>query len=151
MNAQTAIEPVHKTLVVRCSPEHAFEVFTRGIGSWWPVHTHSIGDSDTITDVVFEERVGGRISQRHSDGSENDWGRVVAWDPPAAFTMSWFPTGRERPTELEVRFAAEGKGTRVDLEHRGWEVLADEAQETRNSYQSGWDRVLDHYTRHLNG
>jgi hypothetical protein len=151
-NTQTAIAPVHKTLVVKCSPERAFEVFTREIGTWWPVNTHSIGDSETITDVIFEEHVGGRIFQRHSDGAEHEWGRVVAWDPPARFAMSWFPSsGSEKPTQVEVRFAAEGDGARVDLEHRGWEILATEAQETRSSYDSGWGVVLAHYTRLLNG
>ena len=32
-SAQTAIEAVKKSLVVKCSPERAFEVFTREIGS----------------------------------------------------------------------------------------------------------------------
>ena len=33
-NTQAVIAPVHKTMVVDCSPERAFEVFTRRIGSW---------------------------------------------------------------------------------------------------------------------
>ena len=151
MDAQTAIEPVSKTLVVDCSPERAFEVFTRRIGSWWPLGSHSIG-GDAITEVVFEEHVGGRIFERHEGGGEGEWGRVLAWHPPAGFVMSWYP-GHDpaEATELEVRFAAEGDGTRVDLEHRGWEALAARAQDSRNSYDKGWGEVLDHYTRHLNG
>ena len=52
-------------------------------------------------------------------------------------------------TELEVQFAADGDGTRVELDHRGWEILAERAKETRNSYDSGWGEVLGHYTRHF--
>ena len=48
-NTQAAIEPVHKTVVVRCSPERAYEVFTREIGTWWPLGSHSIG-GETITE-----------------------------------------------------------------------------------------------------
>jgi uncharacterized protein YndB with AHSA1/START domain len=148
-NAQTAIAPVHKTLVVDVSPVRAFEVFTREIGSWWPLGSYSIGGA-SITEVVFEEQVGGRIFERHQDGGEGEWGRVLAWDPPSRFVMSWYP-GHDpaEATELEVRFAAEGDGTRVDLEHRGWEILADRAREARKGYDSGWGDVLSYYTRHL--
>jgi uncharacterized protein YndB with AHSA1/START domain len=147
---QTGIEAVRKNLVVNCSPERAFEVFTREVGSWWPLQQYSIG-GDKITEVVFEEQVGGRIFERHSGGGEGEWGRVLAWDPPARFVMTWYP-GKDASaaTELEVRFTAEGDGTRVDLEHRGWEILGDEAQETRGSYDSGWGGVLGHYERKLN-
>jgi hypothetical protein len=41
-----------------------------------------------------------------------------------------------------VRFVAEGDGTRVELEHRGWERYGDDAAETCSSYNSGWDVVL---------
>jgi uncharacterized protein YndB with AHSA1/START domain len=148
---QTGIQAVNKSLVVDCSPERAFEVFTREIGSWWPVHSHSIGE-DKVAEVVFEEEVGGRIFERHEGGGEKEWGRLLSWEPPARFVMSWYP-GKDasQATELEVRFAAEGDGTRVELEHRGWEIFADQAQETRNNYDGGWGSVLGYYERKLNG
>jgi uncharacterized protein YndB with AHSA1/START domain len=150
-SAHTAVEPVHKTLVVACGPERAFEVFTREIASWWPLGKHSIG-GEKITEVVFEEHPGGRIFERHSDGGEGEWGRLLEWDPPHAFVMTWYPGGvPEDATELEVRFAAEGDGARVDLIHRGWERLGAAAAERRSGYDSGWVTVLDHYTRLLNG
>jgi uncharacterized protein YndB with AHSA1/START domain len=148
-NTQAVIAPVHKALVVDCSPERAFEVFTRGLGTWWPLGMHSIG-GERITEVVFEEQVGGRIFERHDDGGEGEWGRVLAWEPPTRFVMTWYPGhDSSEATELEVCFAAEGDGTRVDLEHRGWEILAGRAQETRSGYDSGWGEVLSHYTRHF--
>jgi uncharacterized protein YndB with AHSA1/START domain len=148
---QTSVEAVRKSLVVNCSPERAFEVFTREIGTWWPLHKYSIGE-DEITEVVFEEHVGGRVFERHADGGEGEWGRVVAWEPPGRFVMSWYP-GRDasEATELEVSFSAEGDGTRVDLEHRGWEIFAADAQSPRESYDGGWASVLDYYERKLNG
>ena len=148
---QTGIQAVNKSLVVNCSPERAFEVFTREIGSWWPLQTHSIGE-EKVTEVVFEEGVGGRIFERHEGGGEGEWGRLLAWEPPARFVMSWYP-GKDaaQATELEVRFTAEGDGTRVDLEHRGWEIFAEEAQETRDNYDGGWGSVLGFYEQKLNG
>ena len=147
---QTSIEAVRKSLIVECSPERAFEVFTRGVGSWWPLHEHSIGGKE-IVEVIWEEHVGGRIYERHADGGEGEWGRVLAWDPPARFVMSWYP-GKDdaKATELEVRFTAEDSGTRVDLEHRGWEIFAEEGQETRDNYDNGWPTVLGCFERTLN-
>jgi uncharacterized protein YndB with AHSA1/START domain len=144
-STQTTVEAVRKSLVVKCSPVRAFEVFTREIGSWWPLSQYSIGQ-DKITEVVFEEKVGGRIFERHGDGGEGEWGRVLAWDPPNWFAMSWYPGGTpDKATELEVRFAPEGDGTRVDLEHSGWEILGAEAADTRGQYEGGWQGVLSHF------
>ncbi len=144
-SAQTTVEAVKKSLAVRCSPERAFEVFTREIGDWWPLSQYSIGQ-EKITEVVFEEKVGGRIFERHNDGGEGEWGRVLAWEPPNRFAMSWYPGGTPaEATELEVRFAPEGDGTRVDLEHRGWEILGEQATDTRSQYDGGWIGVLGHF------
>jgi hypothetical protein len=45
---QTSVEAVRKSLVVNCDVERAFEVFTREIGSWWPLDTHSIGEGSLL-------------------------------------------------------------------------------------------------------
>jgi len=148
---QTGVEPIQKSIVVSCPPQRAFEVFTREIGSWWPIHEFRLADKE-ITEVVFEEKVGGRIFERHADGSEDEWGHVLAWEPPGRFVMSWFPTRTETDTtELEVRFTPEGEGTRVELDHRGWEIFGAEAEKTREGYDSGWNTVLGYYDRKLNG
>jgi uncharacterized protein YndB with AHSA1/START domain len=146
--ARTALA-VRKSVVVACPVERAFEVFTREVGSWWPTHTHSIG-AEKITEIVFEEQLGGRIYETHADGGEGEWGRVLLWEPPSRFAMSWHP-GHDaaRAMRLEVSFAAEGEGTRVDLEHTGWELLADEAAGAVSAYDEGWDYVLGYYTRNL--
>jgi hypothetical protein len=44
-----------------------------------------------------------------------------------------------------------GQRTRVELEHRGWEIYAAEVDDAQQSYNSGWDVVLGHYERKLNG
>ena len=66
--------------------------------------------------------------------------------------MSWYPGHDDsQATELEVRFSAEGAATRVDLEHRGWEILGARAPEARTSYDGGWTTVLGHYSTATNG
>jgi len=132
---------VRKSVVVDCSPEHAFEVFTERISTWWPLETHSPGTAPPET-VVFESQVGGRLYDRRPDGEETEWATVLVWEPPARFVVDWHVSPGSPSTELEVRFLPEGDGTRVELEHRGWERYGDEAAETRGSYNSGWDTVL---------
>ena len=57
--------------------------------------------------------------------------------------MSWHP-GRppEQAQEVELRFVAIATGTRVELEHRGWEGLGPEASAVRDRYAGGWDSVF---------
>ena len=57
--------------------------------------------------------------------------------------MTWHP-GRnpDAAQELEVRFVVEPDGTRVELEHRGWQQLGSEAKDARERYDSGWTLVL---------
>ena len=58
--------------------------------------------------------------------------------------MTWHP-GREPDTaqEVEVSFTAVPDGTRVDLEHRGWEKRGTAATESREGYRDGWRVVLE--------
>ena len=48
-------------------------------------------------------------------------------------------------TEVEVRFTPEGDGTRVELEHRGFERLGEPAEEAHKSYSEGWPTVFQDY------
>ncbi len=140
---QTGIAPVRKTLTVPLPAEKAFQLFTAGIASWWPLATHSVGESKAET-VIMEGRTGGRFYERASDGKTATWGEVRVWDPPRRLVYSWHP-GRPADTaqEVEIRFSPSGSSTRVELEHRGWEVLGDKAAATRESYDKGWNRVFN--------
>ena len=43
---------------------------------------------------------------------------------------------------MELRFTDTGGGTRVELEHRGWEIPEERTAELRDRYESGWAGVL---------
>ena len=145
MTSHTTIAPVRRSIHVDCSVEHAFEVFTARIGEWWPLATHSIGEADAET-AVLEPREGGRLYERIRGGREAHWARVLDWQPPRRLVLEWkVDPNSPAPTEIEVRFEPEGDGTRVDLEHRGWERLGDRAAEARESYDSDWPMVLGRF------
>jgi uncharacterized protein YndB with AHSA1/START domain len=139
---QTAeIAAIRKSVTVRRPLEEAFALFTDRIDTWWPLATHSIYEERAKT-AVFEGRPGGRLYEISVDGDEGVWGTVSVWEPPRRIVYSWHP-GRDEETaqEVEIEFVAEGDGTRVEMEHRGWE----RAPEKRAGYDTGWDFVLGRY------
>jgi uncharacterized protein YndB with AHSA1/START domain len=52
---------------------------------------------------------------------------------------------------VEVTFTDEGRRTRVDLEHRGWENLGERAAEARQGYGQGWPAVLASFAERASG
>jgi hypothetical protein len=138
--------PLRLAFDVACSVEHAFDVWTNRIDLWWP-SDHSVSGEPGVR-VFLQGTVGGRIYERTTDGTEHDWGQVTAWTPPGRLAYRWH-LRRDRcdATEVEVRFVAQGPDTtRVEIEHRGWEQLADGPQ-WRERNLAGWQLLLPHYVR----
>jgi hypothetical protein len=138
-------EPIRQSTLVRSDAAHTFEVFVGSIGSWWPLRPLSLGEERVIA-VTFEQRLGGRVYETWDDARQASWGRVVVWDPPARFVLSWevLPV----TTEVELTFLPLGPAlTRVELEHRGWERMSEEqVSELRGSFTEGWIRVLSDFS-----
>ena len=87
MTATVTIEPVRKSIRVNARRDHAFEVFTSGLGRWWP-RKATIGKSP-LKMAVMEPRLGGRWYELGEDGSQTDVGKVLVWEPPQRFIISW--------------------------------------------------------------
>ena len=137
------VTPIRRDTVVPRSPEEAFRVFTEGISTWWPLGRFSIYQDQAVS-CGIEPRQGGMVWERSAGGERATWGTVIVWEPPHRLVVTWHP-GREPETaqELEVRFRAVPGGTKVELEHRGWERLGAEAAEARQGYDGGWSVVFD--------
>jgi uncharacterized protein YndB with AHSA1/START domain len=136
MSTQAHETTVQKQIVVEAPLERAFSVFTEQFDSVKP-RDHNMLDVD-IAESVLEPREGGRIYDRGVDGSECQWARVLAYEPPNRLVFSWdinpqwqVESDLEKTSEVEVRFIAETpERTRVELEHRnlgrhgeGWEGM----------------------------
>jgi uncharacterized protein YndB with AHSA1/START domain len=117
--------------------------------TWWPLETHSRHDEvegATVERIEFPTQVGLPILELLSTGEALPWGELLVHEPPSTIVIAWNPTATPRPpTEVVVTFTPEGEGTRVDLEHRGWERLGDLAAEARAGYETGWDPVLERF------
>ncbi len=153
----TAMTSVREAIVVDAPLDRAFKVFTEDIGSWWPPDHHVI--EATLAEMVVELRPGGRVYDRGTDGSECQWGTVLAYDPPERFVFSWNITlawGIEddpaKVSEVEVRFIPEGpERTRVELEHSKLERHGDGWEKMRDAVGSpgGWLRGLESFAERL--
>lgn len=147
----TRVEAIRKQITLECGQEHAFKIFTAGMGRWWP-REHHIGKVEMKTAVV-EQKVGGRVYEVGVDGSECDWGKVLVWEPPQRFTWTWQLTAQWQydpnfVTTVEVKFIAEGpKRTLVQFEHRDLERFGDAAAEIREMLDKGWLRTLEVYAK----
>jgi hypothetical protein len=143
-------EPLRLALDVACPVEHAFAVWTTGIGTWWPADHTVTGESSL--QVVLEGRVGGRIYERTAAGSEHDWGEVTVWEPPSRLGYLWFlRADRSDATDVEITFVGSGTGTRVEIEHRGWERLGARAEGWRDRNRLGWSTLLPHFAAAVAG
>ncbi len=133
-HTQATATTVRTAIVVQAPIERAFRVFTADFDRVKPREHNMLAVE--IAETVFEPRVGGRVYDRGVDGSEYQWARVLAFEPPNRVVFSWdispkwqLESDLEKTSEVEVRFIAESaQRTRVELEHRdldrhgqGWE------------------------------
>lgn len=147
------VPPVKKELVVEAPQERAFRFFTENINAWWP-REHHIGTDPTFT-ALIEPKVNGRWYEKGADGSECNWGKVLAIDPPKRLLLSWQITAEWKfdpnfETEVEVEFISQGaKKTLVRLEHRNLERYGDAAGAVRGNLDSamGWDLSLGTFVK----
>ena len=138
MTAPAQDTSVRTEIVVDAPIQRAFDVFTTQFDRIKPREHNMLGVD--IAESVFEPRVGGRIYDRGVDGTECQWARVLAFEPPERIVFTWgisphwqVETDPERTSEVEVRFVSESPDrTRVELEHRnldrhgdGWQGMAE--------------------------
>jgi hypothetical protein len=127
---------------VECTVQHAFEVWTSKMGTWWPWDHTVTGRRDIA--ITLEPRIGGRIVERTPEGREYEWGAITAWEPPSRLAYLWY-LGRDSgdATEVEIRFVPRSKrSTRIEIEHRGWESLA---APWRDRTFAGWQSLMPHF------
>ena len=159
MTTQAEETSIKTDVVVDAPIEHAFRVFTERFDQIKP-REHNMLAVD-IAESVLEPHSGGRVYDRGVDGSECQWGRVLAYEPPARIVFTWdisphwqIETDLDRASEVEVRFSEETpERTRVTLEHRhldrhgeGWQGLREGV-----AGDQGWPLYLARYAEQAQG
>jgi uncharacterized protein YndB with AHSA1/START domain len=129
---------------VNAPVDHAFRVFTEGIGTWWDPDHHLL-DAELVS-MTFEPRVGGSIVDRYADGRECRWARVLAYEPSKRVVFSWdittsweIETNPDKASEVEVTFVPDGpRLTHVTLTHRNLDRHGAGWQAMRAAVGEGW-------------
>lgn len=139
-------DSVTASVEVAVEPATAFAIFTEEIGQWWRPGPINWYDSERAIGTRIEPGVGGRWIEVYDDaaGDVLEIGRVLVWEPGARLVLAYRDGGYELDgTEVEVCFEAINGGTRVTLEHRGWEKLrAEIAARKRAVKRWGWADII---------
>jgi uncharacterized protein YciI len=176
-----AVPPIRREILVEADPAAAFEVFTAGLGRWWPLGEHGVHGKDAT--VSFEGMsLGGRIVERPAagdgaagdgaagDGAAGDednghegagqvtvWGTVTRWEPPEAVAFSWHPGyAADRASQVEVTFAAadpapDGAAQTLVRLTHTGWEAFADPAAARAEYDQGWPFVLERYSEHVAG
>ena len=143
---------VRAEVLVPAGPLDAFRLFTDDIALWWRTGTPYWNDPQRGVSVRIEPGVGGRFLEVYDAdaGTGFEVGRVTAWEPGERLSFTWseagWPPGLS--TTVDVTFAAVGEGTRVRLEHSGFEAVGADAGA---GYEAGWTEILGWMTQHVRG
>ena len=130
---------IQKSVLLRCAPQGAFQLFTARISEWWP-KTHRL-TKDPESEVFLEQS--GRFWERARDGREIELGRVLVWEPPHRLALDFYMgTNATQPTAVEVTFTVENEGTRVTVHHRAKPESEDLWSQRAPTFERSWDAVL---------
>jgi hypothetical protein len=111
---------VRESITVGRSVAQAFQLFTDGIGEWWPLNGTNFSYGGDRADKIFlEAKTGGRLYERFTDGEEFEIGRVTLCEPPNRIVFSRYNPG-----------------------HRGWEAAGADAVAGVSGWAEGWQYIL---------
>lgn len=121
----STVENARVTTFVAVSPDDAFEVFTGEIDLWWRRSVRFRVGGSKASELCFEHDGQERRLVEHYANGTHVIGRVLAWEPGKRLVFEWRLRNfaPDEVTEVELRFEPMGEGTRVTLEHRGWESV----------------------------
>ena len=119
---------VRAMTTVPLEPSEAFVLFTDEVDSWWrrgPRFRPAVDGREG--ELRFEAGEGGRLLEvyDHSGTADFELGRVLVWEPGKrlVFHMGGRDFGPDEWTEVDVRFERIETGTRVTVEHTGFDEL----------------------------
>lgn len=114
-------------ITLEVEPEEAFRLFTEDVDLWWQRGPKFRFRPRAHGTMRFEPGEGGRLVEVYDEakGELYEVGRILVWQPGERLVVEWrAPNFREgQVTEVDIRFKANDTGTRIVLEHRGWETL----------------------------
>lgn len=138
------------TVTVRVGIDDAFRLFTEDIDLWWRRGTMYWNDAERALGYRLEPVRGGRLVEVYDEktGEGFEIGRVSEWDPPRRVVFGWrlkdWP--EDAATTVAVAFETVPEGTRVTVEHSGWETFGGPGAQLTAGYVRGWKELLGWYS-----
>lgn len=126
------LPPIVNEVILPMPPVPAFERFTSF--SWWRRYGLAPDGHVSIDD--------GEVVFHNPDGSFSI-GRVLIWEPGARYAQTFtLAQDADHPTTLTASFEAVPDGTRVRVEHGGWNA----GNAARRAHFADWPMILSHLT-----
>ena len=126
------LPPIVNEVYVPLRPSDAFDLFTSF--SWW--HDYGLADDGHVSIDA------GRVVFHNPDG-DMSIGQVLIWEPGARYAQTFtLAQDANCPTMLTATFEAVPGGTRVRVEHGGWNAT----NASRRAHFSDWPLILAHLT-----
>ena len=115
-------------LRVAAPADRTFAAFTDEIGEWWQPNALFRFTNRDGGRLAFEPDPPERLVEIGTDGERFEIGPVRVWEPPHRLVFGWRQAGfaDDQSTEVSVRFDAVENGTRVTVEHFGWDAIPQE-------------------------
>jgi uncharacterized protein YndB with AHSA1/START domain len=122
-----AKEGIRVTTVISVDPAAAFSIFTEEIAIWWKPKVRNLFRERQGGVLRFDPGPNGRLLEVYPDAPNDPFevGRVLTWIPGQRLVFEWrqFGFGPKDLTHVDIKFEAVENGTRVTLEHLGWESI----------------------------
>ena len=135
----TAIGPLHvrRSIFIQASPTRVWQEFEseERVKGWLNLG-HTLHQ--------FEPRIGGRVEMSvEIDGEKRYYGGLVLVyeaEREVSFESQWqAPYAWPVPTFWTIRLTPLYGGTQVEIFHHGFERLGDDAADSLQGYEDGWD------------
>lgn len=136
MKVETSNDVIRIEVGLPTSPEQTWNVLTRTqhIRRWWGEY------------VELDARPDGAFREVWSDGDREivTAGEITRFESPVALELSWADDDWPGSTLVAFRLSERDEGTRLVLEHSGWDVHPETTRETLvDSHAAGWSNHLE--------
>lgn len=127
MTDAPAAETVRVSIDLSVDPLTAFVTFTEDVDTWWARGPKNRFRAPWVGIIRFEPGPHGRLIEVYDDDTNDhcEVGRITHWQPGHRLAFSWrLPNfAPDEITHVDIRFEPIEIGTRITLEHSGWEAL----------------------------
>ncbi len=124
-------------------------VYPHPMDDVWRAISDAAAISEWFIKADFEPRVGTDYTFTHEQTTIT--GKVLEVEPPSLLVYTWNVSGTDAVTTVKWALAPEGAGTKLTIEHWGFEGFGENATKMFNVSTHGWDTVAIELEKYLAG